>query len=85
MIHCKTMLVDDHLGLVGSANMDTRSFRLNFEVHTLVHDLSLAKELALAFEKDRAVARRIDAAEWRARPWPSRVAEGSARLISPIL
>ncbi len=33
MIHSKTMLVDDELSLVGSANMDVRSFRLNFEVH----------------------------------------------------
>src|SRR4029453_9435491 len=38
MIHAKTMLVDDEIALVGSANMDMRSFRLNFEVHAVAYD-----------------------------------------------
>ena len=85
MIHAKTMLVDDHIGFVGSANMDMRSFRLNFEVHTLAHDASLALDLAQAFERDLTDCRRIEPASWRARSAWARVREGGARLLSPIL
>ena len=43
------LLVDDEIALVGSANMDMRSFRLNFEVHTLMHDPALARRLLRLF------------------------------------
>ena len=85
MIHSKTMLVDDEISLVGSANMDVRSFRLNFEVHTLVHDRSLAQELEAAFLRDCEASRAIELDRWRHRPWLERVGEGAARLVSPIL
>jgi cardiolipin synthase len=85
MIHAKTMLVDDAIALVGSANMDMRSFRLNFEVHTLIHDETVARRLELAFDADRSRSERLDRDRWHARAWPHRVAEGAARLVSPIL
>ena len=85
MIHAKTMLVDEDIGLVGSANMDMRSFRLNFEVHALVHDRSLAEDLERAFEHDLEKSQRIELERWRARSAWARVREGLARLLSPIL
>jgi cardiolipin synthase A/B len=85
MIHAKTMLVDQHIALVGSANMDLRSFRLNFELHTLVHDAAVAGALEAAFISDLEHARRIALDEWRARPWLEKLGEGAARLVSPIL
>ena len=54
MVHAKTMVVDGAVSLVGSANMDLRSFRLNFEIHALLHDADLARQLAEAFERDVA-------------------------------
>jgi cardiolipin synthase len=85
MIHAKTMLVDAHVALVGSANMDLRSFRLNFEVHTLLHDQVVADALEQSFERDLAASFRIDIDEWRSRRWIAKVGEGAARLVSPIL
>ena len=85
MIHAKTMLVDDELSLVGSANMDMRSFRLNFEVHALLHDAALARALESCFLADRAQSAKIDPKKWANRPAYERVAQGAARLVSPIL
>jgi cardiolipin synthase len=85
MVHAKTLVADSHVALVGSANMDMRSFRLNFEVHTLVHDESTAVALHREFEKDLAQSRLVQAAEWGERGALLRVKEGAARLVSPLL
>ncbi len=85
MVHAKTMVVDSAVSLIGSANMDLRSFRLNFEIHALVHDRDTAAELERTFEKDVAKSRRVSLAEWRARATRMRVFEGAARLVSPLL
>lgn len=85
IVHAKTLVADSQVALVGSANMDLRSFRLNFEVHALVHDASTATRLREAFEDDLSKSRRVDFDEWNARPWTNRVKEGAARLVSPLL
>ena len=85
IVHAKTMVVDSRVSLVGSANMDLRSFRLNFEVHTLVHDPATAAKLRATFEADREKCRRVDFDEWESRGWSLRVKEGAARLVSPLL
>jgi len=85
IVHAKTLVADSEVALVGSANMDLRSFRLNFEVHALVHDLTTATRLHEEFEADAAKSRRVDLAEWQARRWTLRVKEGAARLVSPLL
>jgi cardiolipin synthase len=85
MIHAKTMVVDGTVGLVGSANMDLRSFRLNFEVHAVVRDEVTAAELVRCFERDLSVSARIDLASFRRRPWPLKVLEGASRLMSPLM
>lgn len=85
MIHAKTMVVDDTVALVGSANMDLRSFRLNFEVHAVVRDGRTARSLAQSFEQDLAVSVQIDLVAFRYRLWPFKVVEGAARLLSPLM
>lgn len=85
MIHAKTMVVDGTVALVGSANMDIRSFRLNFEVHTVIDEPSVAARLASCFEADLAASRRIDLAAFRARPLPQKALEAAARLLSPLM
>jgi cardiolipin synthase len=85
IVHAKTMVVDGAVSLVGSANMDLRSFRLNFEVHALVHDASLADRLEQGFAEDVRSSRLVNLAEWRARPGMDRVLEGASRLVSPLL
>ncbi len=85
IVHAKTLIVDSAVSLVGSANMDLRSFRLNFEVHALVHDRAVAARLRETFQADISKSRRVDLAEWQARPWRARIKEGASRLVSPLL
>jgi cardiolipin synthase len=85
IVHAKTLVVDGAVSLVGSANMDLRSFRLNFEVHALVHDPELAARLEVEFERDLEQSRLVSLAEWRKRPARLRMYEGASRLVSPLL
>jgi cardiolipin synthase len=85
IVHAKTLVADRRVALVGSANMDMRSFRLNFEVHALVHDTTTAEVLGETFHAEAAQSHRVAFEGWRARPWTLRVKEGAARLVSPLL
>lgn len=85
IVHAKTMIVDGTVSLVGSANMDMRSFRLNFEVHALIHDPATACKLEAQFASDLASSRRIQIDEWRVRSRMLYVLEGASRLVSPLL
>jgi cardiolipin synthase len=84
LLHTKALLVDDGLAIIGSANFDSRSFRLNFEVSVLFRDAAIAAELARLIEGEFASAPRVRAE--RARPlWSARLPEALARLLSPLL
>jgi cardiolipin synthase len=85
IVHAKTLVVDSQVALVGSANMDLRSFRLNFEVHALVHDTSTANAVRDNFERAVQKSRRIEGAAWEHRSAGLRVKEGASRLVSPLL
>ncbi len=85
IVHAKTLVADSQVSLVGSANMDLRSFRLNFEVHALVHETATATRLREVFEDDLQNSRRVEYEAWEARRWTNRVKEGAARLVSPLL
>jgi cardiolipin synthase len=77
--------VDDGWATVGSANMDVRSFRLNFEVNAAVYGPDFANELATAFEHDLERAQQITIDEVDSKSLPSRMAESLARILSPVL
>jgi cardiolipin synthase len=85
IVHAKTLVADGKVALVGSANMDLRSFRLNFEVHALVHDATTAKTIGDAFRAEAADSRSVGLAAWHGRPWGLRVKEGMSRMVSPLL
>jgi cardiolipin synthase len=85
MIHAKTMIVDGTVALVGSANMDLRSFRLNFEVHTVIDEPDVAARLARCFEDDLAVSKRIEPAAFRGRAVTHKIIEAASRLLSPLM
>ena len=84
-LHQKALLVDDDLAAIGTANLDNRSFRLNFEILLLVANTGFATsvEHMLAGDFDRSV--QIDAEEVSDRAWWFRAAARGARLLSPIL
>lgn len=85
MLHSKTVIIDDRWSLVGSANMDTRSFILNFEVTASIFDVGIARQLQEDFCLDRARSREIaKVAGGSGRLVPS-LMEGAARLFAPLL
>ena len=84
MLHTKALLVDDELALIGSANFDNRSFRLNFEVCLLFRDPGVAADLAKLIEGEFAHAPRVRADRDRSL-WRTRLPEAFARLLSPLL
>jgi cardiolipin synthase len=85
MLHAKTLVVDEWLGAVGTANFDNRSFRLNFEVTALVYGKRFSSELAAAFETDLGGAREITLHSRARAHLPARLFEGVARVLSPLL
>lgn len=85
LLHAKTMVTDKKIAIVGTANMDFRSFDLNFEVNAIVYDKEIAKELSDAFNRDLKDAIKIDLEQWAARPFYKQLVEKSARLLAPLL
>ncbi|HUP31016.1 MAG TPA: cardiolipin synthase [Usitatibacter sp.] len=83
MLHAKTLVVDDTVGLVGTANMDNRSFRLNFEVAAAFYDATVIERLAQRFEKDRAFSKPFSLK--RRGAMVNQMLESIARLTSPVL
>ncbi len=84
-VHAKTLVADQCLAIVGTANLDYRSFDLNFEVNAVVYDEEIAKELAFNFEKDMRDSEQIEINSWLNRPKHIQLIEKIVRLISPML
>jgi len=83
MFHPKTLVVDSLYGMVGSANFDNRSFRLNFEVAAVLYDRKLNEQLAAMFEADLSHCQRVP--RKRRSPPQQQLFEAVARLGSPLL
>jgi cardiolipin synthase len=79
--HSKLMTIDDTWSLIGSANWDTRSFRLNFELNVAIQDREFARQLAEAAH----TGRQLDLATLDADPLPLRLRNNAARLLQPYL
>ncbi len=84
-VHSKLMVVDEHYALIGSANMDPRSLRLNFELNVEVYDRTFVDGLCRYFQGVRARSRPITLEEVDSRPLATRVLDGFAWLFSPYL
>ncbi len=83
MLHSKTMLVDDAVGMVGTANFDNRSFRLNYEISAFAYGPVLTVPLGAQFERDLRKSVRVEAN--RRLPAWQRLADATCRLFSPLL
>jgi len=77
--------VDDCWSLVGSANWDPRSLRLNFELNIECYDPALAGRLNAIFDSKRARARSVTLEDVDQRSIPARFRDGIARLLTPYL
>lgn len=85
MLHAKMVTVDDAYCMLGSANMDARSFRLNFEITALVYDPITARVVSESIERHRIRARRVTLFEVHNRPISQQWLEGVSRMMSPLL
>ncbi|QDO95406.1 cardiolipin synthase [Formosa sediminum] len=84
-VHAKTVTIDHEISIVGSANMDMRSFDLNFEVNAVVYDKQINEQLRAAFYDDLESTDQIDLKRWQDRSWYHELFEKLARLLSPLL
>jgi cardiolipin synthase len=85
-VHTKLFLVDGIWNLIGSANLDPRSLRLNFEFNLEIYDTVLAQQLTERFDKAMALSQRITLDDVdTGRSVPEKVRDGLAKLFSPYL
>ncbi|MGZ3822249.1 MAG: phospholipase D-like domain-containing protein, partial [Mucilaginibacter sp.] len=84
-VHAKTMVSDGQLAIIGTANMDHRSFELNFEVNSMIYDTTTAEQLRDVFYDDIKQAKKINPATWKRRPFYKQLPEKLVRLLSPLL
>lgn len=84
-IHAKTIVVDEEISSVGTANIDVRSFKLNFEVNAFLYDEELSKRLTQIFKEDMKVSEVLTIEQYQQRPRWIRFKESISRLLSPIL
>ncbi|MBN2490411.1 MAG: cardiolipin synthase [Planctomycetes bacterium] len=85
IMHAKVLTVDGRFNLVGTANLDIRSFRLNYEVGMIVYDRAVTAELDAALARDVAQSHEVEIEAFRKRPYLQRFRENTARLFSPVL
>ena len=84
-IHSKTFVCDDYLSSIGSANIDSRSFDINYEINTYIYDEQTAKKCKEIYEADLEKSHELTLEEWSRRPWHNRLTESVIRLLSPLL
>ncbi|SET52011.1 cardiolipin synthase [Oceanobacillus limi] len=84
-LHSKTLIVDGKIASVGTANIDVRSFRLNFEVNAFLYDQALAERLVEAFKDDIQHSTQVTLKLYQKRSIGIRIKESISRLLSPIL
>jgi cardiolipin synthase len=83
--HSKLFYVDEDYAQIGSANLDPRSLRLNFEMNVEVYDRRFVSELSAHFEAVRARSKRITGREVDGRALRTKLLDGAAWLFSPYL
>jgi len=83
--HSKLLLVDDHYSLVGSANLDPRSLRLNFEFNLEIYDRRLNTQLSGHFDQVCALSRQVMLDEIDSRPVAMKLLDSFVKLFSPFL
>ncbi|MEO7742316.1 MAG: cardiolipin synthase [Usitatibacter sp.] len=83
MLHAKTMVIDDIVAVIGTANLDNRSFRLNFEVAAAFYDHAVIEHLCQRFQRDRKASKPFPMR--RRGPRTTQLLESIARLTSPVL
>lgn len=73
------------VGMIGSTNMDFRSFEHNFEANAFMYDTNSALALKKIFLEDQKSSNMLLLREWEKRSWKERTIESVVRLLAPLL
>ncbi|UFS59083.1 cardiolipin synthase [Subtercola endophyticus] len=84
ILHAKHFTIDDDVAVIGSSNMDIRSFSLNMEVSMMVRGASFVRDLRVVEDGYRAQSRELTLAEWERQPLRSTILDNLARLTSGL-
>lgn len=84
VLHTKCFIVDDIYAVMGSSNMDMRSFGLNYEISLLTTGGDLVNDIIDVVADYQDVSRELTLEEWEKRPWPRRYMESVMRLTSSL-
>lgn len=83
-LHQKVMLIDERMATVGTANLDNRSFRLNFEITAFCSDAKFIREVREMLEEDFSKSREVPVEEFTQKPFLFKAACRAARLMAPL-
>ena len=84
-VHAKTMVADDMLSVIGSANLDFRSFETNFEINGYIYDPHIAQQNKEIFLRDMEECREVLFEDWIKRPKWKKFFESLVRLFAPLM
>jgi cardiolipin synthase len=84
-MHAKVAVTDGEICSIGSANMDIRSFSINYELNAVIYSKPIAARLEADFRRDLAGCREFRVSDYRKVPLPLRLRDSTARLFSPLL
>lgn len=84
VLHSKHFTIDDDVAVVGSSNMDMRSFALNYELSTMLLGSDIVSRLRAVEDTYRVLSRELTLQEWGARPWRSRYVDNVMRLTAAL-
>ena len=84
VLHSKHFSVDDEVAVIGSSNMDIRSFNLDFEISVMCMSRSLTAAMRQVEDHYRSLSRELTLDEWLRRPLPKRYIDNVMRLTSAL-
>lgn len=84
-IHSKTFVSDDYLSEIGSANMDFRSFNIDYELNAYIYDEEAARINKAIFLRDIEVSKEVTLKSWESRPWYQKFFQKVVRLFAALL
>ncbi|HMP71645.1 MAG TPA: cardiolipin synthase [Kiritimatiellia bacterium] len=84
-MHAKALLVDDEIAMIGSANLDVRSLRLNYETNLVIYDDAFTNRLKQIMLEELAHSNELDLEHWRRRPLRYKLAENFCHIFKPML
>jgi len=84
-MHAKGLIVDDSIAMVGSANLDVRSLKLNYETNLMMYEPEIINRLKRIMLEEVAMSHELDLGLWKQRPLTQRMKENACSLLTPIL